>query len=456
MSKILTKNITGNKLIADCLVEKQEYQDFKERIIDQILKNITVKGYRKGHAPREKAMQKVNPIELQSTIIQETIEKFFPSIQKDLEEYMKSESRQAISATVSVSPDHTKETDDGFQFRVITNLLPKIDLDTISTIKIELPDGEDIDNRISKKEFFEKEEKNAIAYLNKYTEADIKSKNDLKIILDLTETPPEGSPREQKDLVVYLGRNQFPESFEKNLIGLKKGEEKEFESEINGQTLKYKIIVKSVQKPNFKTLAEVIQNSEDAKNQLKSEEEFRQELERIYDSETTQIHERMQKDLIIKEVLKVVPSFEMEDERIESEINRIYSALEEQSKKSNISLVDLFNSSGLPAAKETKTEEDVKDNIIDYVKKEFSLMNILQAVYFSKLDETEKIKDEEVEAVSREIKKDPRKFQVQESEIADRQRLESVAFDRILRSKAYNWIKSQVKITVKKKKTAKK
>lgn len=448
MSKILNKQIDKNVLLADCLVENNEYQEFKDKIIDQVLSTVSVKGYRKGHAPRNKAMQKVNPIQLQSTIIQETVERFFPELQAQLDEYLKTEDRQPLTVTVSVSPEHTKETDEGFQFRIVTTLLPQVDLEPISKIKIELPDGEDIENRITKKEFYEKEEKNALAYFNQYKEADVKTKKDLKITLDLTEKPAEGEARKQQDLVVHLGRGQFPESFEKNLIGLKKGEEKNFSAEIKGQSLDYTIVIKKVEKPQLKTLAEVIEKSEEAKNQIKSEEEFRKQLEGVYDKGTTQIHENLQKDLIIKEILRVVPDFDMEEDKIQAEIDRIYSTLKRESEQSNIDISKLFISSGLPKIKEEiKTEQDVQDSVEDYVKKEFKLMNILQAVYFLKVEE--KIKTEEIDALTVQIKQDPRKFQVP-NEIAnsDPKKLESIGYDRLLRSKAYHWIKDNVEISV--------
>lgn len=450
MPKILTKEIINNTLLADCLVEIEEYQEFKDRVTDQVLKTVTVKGYRKGHAPREKAMQKINLIQLQSTIIQETVERFFPELQTTLDEYLKKGDRQPLSATVSVSPEHTKETEDGFQFRVITTLLPKIDLKDISKIKIELPDGEDIEGRISKKEFYKKEIENALAYFNQYEEVDTKSKKGLKITVNLTETPLEGESRKQENLVVYLGKGQFPESFEKNLIGLKKDEEKKFSAEIKTQKLDYIVQIKTVEEPKLKTLNEVIKNSEEAKKQLVSEEEFTKRLEQVYDRETSQIHQRMQKDLIIKEVLKVVPDFEMEEGKIRLEINRIYSTLEKEAEKKNIEIAELFNSSGLPKIKEeVKTPQDVKTSIEDYVQKEFKLMNILQAIYY--LIKEDRITSKDIESLASEIKKDPKKFQVQNPEVvADNKKLENIAYDRLLRAKAYKWIQEQVKLDIKK------
>ena len=449
MSKIIELEIKNNNLTVDCFVEKEEYSLFKERVVEQVLKNVTVKGFRKGHSPKDKAMEKVNPLELQSTIMQETIQRFFPDLQPEVDEEIKKQERSPLSTVVSISPDYTKEVEDGFQFRVIVSLLPKVELNKLSEITIKLPDGEDVPERISKKEFFEREQKVALSYFNRYEEIDQKSKEGFKITINLSEkSKSEEKPKTEDGVVVHLGTGQFPKDFDEKLIGLKKSDKKDFSVNIKDQELDYSIEVVKVEKPTLKTLEEIIENSEDAKSQIISKEDFLTKLESIYNNETSQIHNRMKKDLIIKDLLTIIPDFEMDDEKIESEIDRIFKALEEQALASKINIQEVFQISGLPSTgKKIASDDDVKTEIEDYVKKEFKLMNILQVVYFEKVEE--KIKDTDVESLSKEIKADPKKYQIQPGEnIEDLEKLNAIAYDRLLRSKAYTWIQDQVKVEI--------
>jgi trigger factor len=461
MSKILAAKIENNTFLVDCLVEQKEYNEFKERITSQVLKNVSVPGFRKGNAPEKLAMEKVDQIALQSTIMQETVQKFYAELQEDVDKKLVKEDRIGVSTTISVNPEHTKETEDGFQFRVLINLLPKIALDKISDIKVELPEAEKIQGRVSKKDFFDSEKVKLINAFNVFEEVDSKSKEGLQIEVNLVEKSDEDKERKQDALKINIGTGQFPADFEKNIIGLKKGDKKSFKYKVphgdHSHEYNYEIEVLKVAKPTLTKINDVLEQSEEAKKQIKSEQDFEKTLQAVYDQETENLYRDIKKNAIVRGILDIVPDFDMESEKMDSEISRIDEVLTTQAKGQGKKLAEVFENSGLPGSeKKPKTDKAVRAEIEDYVKKEFKLMNILQAVYFGKVEN--KITEKEAETLEKQIKQSPQNFNLSLEDAKDDDRVKNVAYDRLLRSKAYTWIQDQVQIVTpgeKKKKATK-
>jgi hypothetical protein len=89
-----------------------------------------------------------------------------------------------------------------------------------------------------------------------------------------------------------------------------------------------------------------------------------------------------------------------------------------------------------------KTDNDVRGKIEEYVTTEFKLVEILRYVYYTLVES--KIEDKEVQDFKNAIEADPAKYNVSQAEVANGKAID-VAYDRLLREKAFNWIASQVK-----------
>jgi|694.fasta_scaffold101956_2 trigger factor len=468
MARILKSEITKDlKYVVDLLAEKKEYHLYQARVLEQLLKNVEIKGFRKGKAPRELALKQVDPNKLQSTLLQESVEKFYGDLRPEIEKEIAEKKRVAILGTARLEDEEefTKETDEGFQFRISILLLADVDVAPISKLELKAPTADQIPGRETFDEYFAKESKALVASFNNYKPTKSKIKDDSRIVADITEqlipdkkdkNSKQEEPKESKNATINLGENRFPQEFEQNLIGLKAGEEKEFDLklEITGQgeqKFHFKIKIVEVLEAEFETVEEILENSKDAKKQFGTPEDFKNLVKKVYDQETEQLLKNLKRRQIIEEVVKVVPKFQLPQSSFEAEVERILQVLNSRTLEAKISLKDAFAASGLPGSEDKiKSDSDVKPKIEEYVTTEFKLVEILRYVYYTLVEP--KIEDKEVQEFKEAIEANPSKYNVSSAEIANGKAID-VAYDRLLREKAFNWIAGQVKFVSDKPKT---
>jgi len=462
MPKIIQANITSElKYTVQILAEKKEYEDFKERLVDQFIKNVDVKGFRKGNAPKDLALAKVDQLKLQTTILEETVQKFYtellPEIKKDLED----KKRDVVfsSAELITDAESTKETDKGFEFTINLSLLANADLSIFDKLELKKPVQKDLENRLSFKDFSDKEYKNLITTFAKYKTVETKAKKGSKIIADITEqlATDKSEPKENKDAELILGQNLFPPEFEEKLIGAKASETKKFELDLEigehsghnhtpgerSQKYKFVVKIKEVQEPATDDLDEVIKNSEDAKKQLKSKENVDKLLKDIYDRETEELLIVKKRRDVVEVIVNKVPNFDLPKILVNSEIERIMGVLQARSLERKITLMESFNQAGLPGSEaKLKNDNQVLEKVTDYVNKEFKLVEILRAVYYAKVEP--KIMPEEMAEIQADMQKNPAKYNLRNEDVVG-DKAADIAFDRLLREKSYQWVASQIK-----------
>lgn len=460
MARILKSEITKDlKYVVDLLAEKKEYQLYQARVLEQLLKNVEIKGFRKGKAPRELALKQIDPNRLQSTLLQESVEKFYGELRPQIEKEIAEKKRVAILGTARLEDEEefTKETEEGFQFRISILLLADVDVAPISKLELKAPTADQIPDRESFDEYFTKESKALVASFNSYKTVKSKIKENSRVVADITEqlipdkkdknAKPE-EPKESKNATINLGEDRFPPEFEQNLVGLKAGDEKEFDLnlEITGQgkqKFHFKIKIVEVLEAEFETVEEILENSKDAKKQFGTPEDFKNLVKKVYDQETQQLLKNLKRRQIIEEVVKIVPQFQLPQSSFEAEVERILQVLNARTLEAKISLKDAFAASGLPGSEDKiKSDNDVKSKIEEYVTTEFKLVEILRFVYYTLVEP--KIEDKEVQEFKEAIEANPSKYNVSSAEIANGKAID-VAYDRLLREKAFNWIAAQVK-----------
>ena len=451
MSKILNKEITKNILSVDCFVDNKEYEKNRNAIIDDYIKNIKIDGYRKGKAPRQRALKEIDESSLTRDIEATVINMALLELSTEVDSLIEQEGRIKTYVGISADPEHTKKVEDGFQFRLVIKLLPKIDLSLLSKVKIVVPQAEKIEGRMTKKEFFDDNEKQAIFKFNDYTEADLKSKEGLKVTLNVTEKilDSEKEPVLQEGLSAVLGLNKLPAEFEKNIIGLKKGGEKEFEMDISQNRVKYNVEIVKIEKPKYKTLEEVFNNSDEFQQEFESLEYFKKDLEGIYDKETIKIYNEIKETEIVKQLNKIF-DFDVETELLETETERILNSYREDAIKDEKTLVEAFQGS-IFLTEPVKTDQDVENNIRKYVESELKLTDILQVIYYEKIEEEKQVKTEEIDALYETIKQNPARFSIlkeQEDILDDKERLRDYAFNLMSRSIAFDWLKNEIKYEI--------
>jgi trigger factor len=446
MSKLVNSQYENDLTYnVDYLVENNEYTTWRQRLLSQILSNVEVSGFRKGKAPAELAMKQLNMSSVEETILQETISKFGSIALDEAKQKLVEEGRVVQNQTVDFNPEFTGTSENGFKFRVVLSLLPKIDLSGLEKLKEPKIDTKDLPERVTKEAFIVREESKFLASLNEFTDTDESAQMGFKIAVDLVEEVAGADPKDIKDVTYSLGASELPEEFEANLIGLKVAENKDFSLKVpsqNGQkkttTVKYKVTVKKVLKAKYTNLQELFENSENAKKQFESQQKFDDFLANYYDQESNVILEDLKKRKIIDETLKAIPDFSLPVERTKAEQNRILKVLQDQAQSSGQTLGEVFKQSGI-SEDNTKNIEDaieIKKLIDVYVNREFKWIFVLRSIYEFKVED--KITNEQLETVSHEMEKKPEDYNIAAN--AEHEYYHEVAYDRLMRSKATAWL----------------
>ncbi len=443
MAKIVSTTLQDVlNLHVQCHVENKEYEEFSQRLTQQYLKNVEVKGFRKGKAPADLALKQADPVKLNQLVLEEAVQRFYKDLQPEVTQYLKKEDRIPANIPAQVDPESVKLEDDGFHFKVIITLLPKIDLSKLDGLQVSTPDLSEAGERLSFEEFQGREEEKILVNLNEFEPSKNKSKNGYQLVTDIIESVEDGETTENKDIKILLGGGQFPPEFDAHLLDSKVGETKDFVLNLphgdHNHNYTFKVTIKEVNQPKYKTVDEIFENVEDAKKQFADKEAFLTFLHSIYDQETESILATLKRRELIRNIIEQTPDFDLPEAQMEVESNRILEELKHRAEHSKQDLSDVFAVSGLPDAdKGLKKEADIVKAVKDYVYKEFKLVEILRAIYQVKIDD--KISEAEIKKAADEMKKDPEKYNVAKSEMEEN-RIMDLAFDRLLRNKSFQWV----------------
>ena len=441
MSNKITSTYTNPlTLVADCFVPSEDYTKLHGQILEQSLANVEVDGFRKGKAPIDKAMAKLDLQRMESQVASEAINHNYPEVAREVEELLKKDERRAMGYGIDYNADVTKINDDGsFQFRVLFSLLPKVDISGIEGAKI-TPTEQTA--RLSREEFIAKEEANLIKSYTTYSVADVKTAIGTKINLDIAETY-NGETSQNSGVDAILGAEQLPPALEEELIGLSKGESKEFELSIQGQDFGFAVTINEISTPDFATMHELVasENGAQIADEFGGMEGLHSTINAIYDQETNFLQEEAKRRAVIKESIKIIPDFEMETDTIDAEVNRIMTGVKSEAENRKISLSEEFAVSGIPNSAPNMDEATILETITNYVTNEFKFSNIVKYIYYTG-EGIEAINEVDTKHIVDKMKANPSGYQLTGQETQEQ--LENLGFDKLMRQKAIEWMMSKV------------
>jgi trigger factor len=459
MSKVLETSYPNNLTFrAKCLVEIEEYNDFKKRIETQLLKNVEVPGFRKGFVPEDVARKKIDLKKLETTVFEETIQKFLPELSKQVEEQIKEAKR--VVDKVSLSPgEKVEETAEGLVFSLDYGLFSNVDIEAIKKIPVDKPNPEQIEGYETLESFSQREKTKLIAVYNQYelTDGGVVMPNS-QVVLDITETPknqPENA-KINKGIKFILGINQFPKNFEEKIIGLKAGDKKQFELDLTsrtGQTAIYSfdVEIKSVSKPVFSTLQDVFEKSDEAKKNFKTVDDFKSLIQKTWETQTQKLVDESLRKEIVAKLIQDSPEIEIDQQRLENQTNRIYENIQKKSLASNKSALEVYKQAGLPYSDNVE-EKGIRSAIEAYVASELKLLAILEFIFFTQANRSKT--EDLLNKIKKEVKVNPTAYGLEEyiHESKDgskhkhptNQEIETTAYDILVRQVAYTWLLSNI------------
>ena len=442
-----------NLFYLDYQVNSDEYKIIREKVIDSLIAEVEINGFRKGKAPREKALALINPTVMGQQILESVLNAYSNTASDQINGELKKDDRTAIGMELEYKPEFTTETEDGgFKMRIIASLLPAIDIKGIENLTIEQPTQQDITDLPSFVDFKQQELGKLLTEQNQYTASPEKSSvtQGLMAVVDMHGSidDVENDGLHSHGMQVVIGAGTFLPVFEKNLIGLKKGDKNEFDlpfpenygNELAGKTAQVKVHVTDILVPKYLNIAELLEGTDTLKQYYTDQAALEKDIENVFKARTDQVLDNIRRKRVVEAVLKVVPNFEIDTALVESETERIYSTLVQEASVKKVSLGAVLSSAGLstkPVKVLEKMDKDqVRNEVTEYVQNEVKLTNILSLIYQVKV--SDKPTTEEFETTIKEAITDKKKYNIDES--FDEPRVRNVINDRIIRQGAGNYL----------------
>jgi trigger factor len=243
--KVNIENISGTERKMSVVLPLEQVQEIRTAVFDEISKSAKIKGFRPGKAP-------VNVIEsaYKNEILSEVATRL---VHESLESALNEVDASPITRP-QIDPPKEFTTDKDFEYTAVFEVLPEFEVSEYKELPLKKEVGEVSDEDIEQALKHLREHR---AEVKPYEEEKAVEAGDIAVI-DF-EGSLDGEPIEdlkKTDVPFVVGEHKMIPEFEENVIGMKKGEEKEFDvtydedfqiEEAAGKKVNFKLVVKDVQ-----------------------------------------------------------------------------------------------------------------------------------------------------------------------------------------------------------------
>lgn len=336
--KVIRKDLEKGQVELNIELSVDELKPLMEKGAESISKELKVEGFRPGKVPFDVLKQKVGELAILEEAAKLSINK---NIYKVLEENIKDKEvigqpEVGITKIAVGSP---------LEYKVKVNILPEVTVGKYKDFAIE-------------KEGLKVTEEEVNKVLNDLVEMRAKEKISDKVIekgnkviasvnLFVENVPVEDG--QNPEVTVMIGKDYFVEGFDKNLIGLKKGDKKEFnlvypdkhwQKNIAGKLVDFKVEIKEVYTRELPEL-----NDDLAKIfQFNSMDQLKENLSKTIE---TQKRKEMDQKIEVKILDKVVENFkfgEIAESLVKSEASLMMREMEQSVTSQGGKFEDYLNS----------------------------------------------------------------------------------------------------------------
>lgn len=319
----------------DIKIEKDEFENAVDEAFNKKAKDLKIDGFRKGKVPKDVYMKRFGKASLYSEVVDILLPKAY--------EKVVTENKVVPAAQPKV--DIKSMTDDAIEFSFTIVTEPDVEIKKYKKLGVKKEEA-----KVTKKEI-EEEIKNI---LKRYSEVRLKESgvvaNGDVAIIDF-EGFKDGKAFEGGKGEAYsleIGSNTFIPGFEEQIIGMKKGEEKEinvtFPEEYPSEELKGKAVVFKVKLNDVKEKVERKLDDELFEDLgmegVNSKETLEKEIEEHLKAHKEAENEEAFVDNILKEIAKNT-KVDLPEEMVEEEVNRMIKRFEEQLQMQGANL-DLY------------------------------------------------------------------------------------------------------------------
>jgi len=381
--KITKNKKSGYTVNMEAETEFADIEKYIDENYEDLVKDVKLDGFRKGKVPKQVFIKKFGEDYLHHQAI-------YPVLNQSYQNILKEENLNVVSAPYDVDVKELKKGEP-LQFTFKVDVLPEIKLKKYKGLKAAREAAAIDDKEIDK--MLENLQKN---YLNlEETEEAI---TDTCIIEhELAAEDSEGNKPEAYNKAVFItktGTGFLGQDFEKNLIGLKKGAEKEFSSnipedhqdkDIAGKELNFKVKINKVHREVLPELNDEFIKKVSGKESL---EEFKKERkeqmleQKEKESEDNFVNELMEQ--LLKENKFDVPPA-MIDKEVDNIMNSFAMDLQQRYKTNLDDYLKMIN----------KSHDDLKAEYRENAEKRVKINLLLEEI----------IKAEKIEATDEEVEK---------------------------------------------------
>jgi len=384
------KNLENSQKELIISLDFEEFKKFVEEATEELIKEVELPGFRKGKAPKELAIKNIKEFDIYEKAAN-------LAAKKNYLDYISSNNLEPLTSpdieVLKLAPNNE------FSFKATFYVIPEIDLDDYQE-KIK-----HLKNQKKEVKVEEQEIEESLNWLLKSrtnyekSNSEIKIGDKVKLDFDIKEN---GSIIDsQRDFEFITGEKQVFEDFEKNILGLKENETKNFSVEVPsdywskdlaGKNVDFEIKIKEVYNAISPTL-----NDEFAKGlgSFKSLVDLKENLKTgLLEEKKNEERERF-RVLILKELAKII-SIDLPPVLIDREIEIMIEELKNSVSKNNLDW-------NMYLKQINKTEDDLrtefKDRAIERIKIELILREIAQ--------------EEQIEPSEEEIEEEVNKYLLQ-------------------------------------------
>ncbi|MCL4387435.1 MAG: trigger factor [Patescibacteria group bacterium] len=425
--QVKKENLENSKVKLTIELEKKELEPIINSVYTEISKTVKAQGFRPGKAPRFIIEKEVGQENINAQILEKAISNtFFQAIIKE--------------NLVTVGAPEVKilkfVPTDGLTYEAVVSVMPELKLPDFSKIKVKKPkagvEKREVDETLEqlRKQMAGRKEVERSAKEGDRTEIDFEGRID--------NVPFEGGT--SKSHPVIIGSKTLIPGFEEQLVGMKKGEEKEIEvtfpkdyraENLAGKKAKFKVKMNLLEEI---ILPELTDEFATKVGPFKKIEDLKKDIEmRTLEAKKRETERNLENEILKKAQAEI--KIETPKELIHEEVHRMMHEAEQNLAYSGLSL-----DSYLQSIKKTKEEfeKELEGEARERVKVGLILSEIVKK---ERISASEKELEEEIQKilafVGPEQKEEAKKFY--ESEDGKR----SIQ-NNILAKKAIEWLKKQV------------
>ena len=356
---MVVDKISGSRVTFDVTVSKEKFEDALTKAFEKVVKNVEVKGFRKGHCPREVYEKKFGVESLYEEALNIVVgDTYYEAVEANHIDV-------CAYPRIDINPANIKRGED-FTYNVKVAVKPEVTLGQYKGIEVEresdLVTDEEINNKIDSDL-----KRNAMLVVKENQVVE----NGDTAIFDfegfVNEVAFEGGKAENYELVI--GSGQFIPGFEDQMVGMTAGETKDVlvtfpeayhSADLAGKEAKFVVTVHEV-----KTKETVELNDDFVKElELEGVETVEQYKAKIVDDLKKVKNERNENEVTDKLFNAVVAnaSFELPEELIQEEAKRYEENTTNQAKQYGIDLNTYLQITGstLEAFRENLKEQATK------------------------------------------------------------------------------------------------